>query len=447
MDNNLLKTVEQLKSVEWPTKVGGVTYAFGIFVLSSGVIFVLSRVGVLIGARWIIGALLVFQVIHIIAWLINRSYFYDPNFLTVAFAIKTEESSKDYYREIKKKFREQINTYKLQSDIKIKEFPGDVSFSDENLAEEFIVKKGIGLLVWGNTTEGNVEGAPFTQFNLKLSYQYRAPNNKEKHGKFLDEMEVATQRKVWGIKMPNSFHHLIVVSENVLEVSLYTLGACLATVPNVHYLLKSLDIFEKLQDILKEQKQDANFPNLCFVKERVRSFLCEAYTFLLVYYWGYDRNLDKSIEYAEKALKIDENNFTAHQNMAVFQWRKGEKDLARFHTERARRIKPGHSLPMFNRAFFFIYDGNYEQGLRQYRKIKYAGDTNMIDVVRFVEDEFEKSAGNLGLLFTAGWLNFHYVDQIVGITQLQDFLTQAEENPIYKVLVKEVEKVISLRTS
>ncbi len=437
----ILETLKELNGLEWATKRGLFIYALAMFFLSATIISVLSKTGIVIGSKWIVGIILGLQIIHALLWFIKRNYFYDASILTVAFAIATEETSRSYYKEIKKNFREQISKFRLQDDIRIKELPGDVSFSDSKSAEAFIVKKGIRLLVWGNTTEGNISNAPFSQFNVKLSYQHGVID-KEKQKKFVDDIDMAIQRRMWGIRQPDSFIHLAVVSGNVFEISLYTLGACLATVPNVNYLLKSIGIFEKLTDILKTRKQDVNFPNLQIVRQKARSFLRDTYTFLLMFYWNRLKDLGKAMKYADRAIKMDGNNFNAHQNMAVFQWLKGEKDKARFHTERAWRIRPGHPLPRFNKAFFLIYDRKYEQGLKQYKKIQYVGDTNIVDVIEFLEKEFEKFRDNLGLLFIAGWLNIQYADQVRGTTQLKLFLEKTASDPAYSVLVSEVNKVL-----
>lgn len=437
----ILETLKELKGLEWATKRGAVIYSLAIFFLSTTIISVLSKTGISIGPKWTTGTILGLQIIHIILWSIKRNYFYDASILTVAFAIATEETSQSYYKEIKKNFREQISKFKLQDDIRIKELPGDVSFSYSKSAEAFIVRKGIRLLVWGNTTEGNIGNAPFSQFNVKLSYQHGVID-KEKQKKFVDDIGMAIQRRMWGIRQPDSFIHLAVVSGNVFEISLYTLGACLATMPNVNYLLKSIDIFERLTDILKTRKQDVNFPNLQLVKQKVRSFLRDAYTFLLMLYWNRLKDLYKAMEYAGKAIIMDENNFNAHQNMAVFQWLKGDKNKARFHTERAWRIRPGHPLPRFNKAFFLIYDRKYEQGLKQYKKIQYVGDTNIVDVIEFLEKEFEKFEDNFGLLFIAGWLNIQYADQVRGTAQLKLFLEKTTSDITYSILVEEANKVL-----
>ncbi|MFZ2970633.1 MAG: hypothetical protein WA063_05785 [Minisyncoccia bacterium] len=250
---------------------------------------------------------------------------------------------------------------------------------------------------------------------------------------------------MWGVWKPNSFYNLVVVSGNVIEISLFTLGACLATRSSVIYLLKAVDIFEKLDIILKKRKEDVNFPNLKFVKQKVRTFLRDLYNFLLIFYWNQYRNLDKAIEYAEKAIKIDENNFIAHQNIAVFQWLKGKKELAKYHTKRAWHIRPGHPLPRFNKAFFFIYERKFESGLKQYKKIEYVGDTNIIDVVEFIEKEFETAPNNLGLLFVAGWLNIQHADQIRGLAQLRDFLLKSKNEQEYSPLIVEANLILNAK--
>jgi len=440
---NPFEILRELRGIEWPTKTGWVIYSFAIFLLSWLIIMLLKQIGIALGpllVGWILGGL---QVAHFIAWVMKRNFFYDPDVLTIAFAVATEEASRSYYKEIKKKFREQITAHKLQDDIKVKELPTDVNFTDAKSAEAFILKRGIRLLVWGNTTEGNVVNIPFSQFNIQISYQYRALS-KVRQEEFKKDIRTAIQRRMWGVRQSESFLHLAVVSGNILEISLYTLGACLATIPRVDYLLRSIDIFENLQNLLKERKQDLNFPNLQAVKQKTRSLLRDAYTFLVSYYMD-SKDLDGATRYAGKAIEIDENNFIAHQNMARLQWVKGNKDQASFHTKRAWHIRPGHPLPRFNKAFFLIINRNYEQALKQYKKIRYVGDTSIVDVIEFLESEFDKAKDNLGLLFIPGWLNIQYADQVRGVAQLEKFLKLANNDSIYSVLIAEASKILSSR--
>src|SRR3989338_4396726 len=160
MADKPLEILRELKSFEWQTKSGWLGYSSGIFLLSVFLIFSLQQIKVPLNLYLILGIFAVPQATHSLLWWIKRNFFYDSAVLTIAFAIATEESSKEYYREIKKRFKEQLATHNLQSRLKVKELPSDVNFADAKTAEEFIVKKGIRLLIWGNTIEGNLNNEP-----------------------------------------------------------------------------------------------------------------------------------------------------------------------------------------------------------------------------------------------------------------------------------------------
>jgi len=439
--NNPLKIINTLRDVEWATCFGWIAYSIGFFSLSVFLIWALGLIGISLPSYVVLCIIVGIQAVHSVFWLIKRRGVYNNKVSTVAFAINIEKISKDYYREIKKKFREHIINHKLDDIIKVKDLPTDINFKSSYEAEKFIKRKGLRLLIWGNTTEGKFQDNPFSQFNIKISYQYASWHG-FKREEFLSDIGAAIKRKHWGVWDPNSSFNLLVVSGNIFEISLFALGACLITVPRIDYLLKAVNIFEKLDIILKGRNHDINFPNLNFVKQKIRSLLLDAYDLLLIFYWDKKDDLKKAIEYAEKAIKLDENNFTAHQNMAVFRWLNDEQSLARHHTNRAWRIRPGHPLPRFNKAFLSIYDRDFEQGLRQYKKIKHTANTNILNVISFIEKEFKKNPDNCGLLFVMGWLNIHYADQVIGIGQLKDFISRVGKDSDYEILTKEAQNVL-----
>jgi tetratricopeptide (TPR) repeat protein len=197
--------------------------------------------------------------------------------------------------------------------------------------------------------------------------------------------------------------------------------------------------------MLKNRQPDVNFPYLQEVKQKTRFLLRDLYSILMAYYWHVRKHLDKSMEYAHKVIKIDENNFNAHLNMAVFYWLKSDKQKAHSHTDRAWRIRPGHPLTRFNKAFFFLHDRNYEQALKQYKRIQYVGDTNIIDVIEFLEQEYEKAKDNAGFLFAAGWLNLKFADQLRGREQLLEFVAKSTGDSSYSVLIEEAKRVLNTR--
>lgn len=441
MENKPLNIIRDLKDVEYGTRFGWIYYSIGLFILSVILILSLKAIGLSFNLWINLLFIVVVQFVHSSLWFSRRQKIFNLKNLVIAFAIATEKESKDYYKEIKKEFRRQVAKYKLESIIKIKELSSDVKFNNDNEAERYIKKKGIWVLLWGDTREGNLNNTPITQFNIKASFQFNQLDE-EKRKSFLSDVNLATQRRVLSVWQKNSSYQLVIVSGNIVEISLFTLGACLATAPNIDYFLKSVLIFEKLHDILKRRKQDTNFPNLIFVKEKVRSLLDQSFSDLSSYFWQEKKDLDKAIEYGEQAIKINENNFNAHQDMAVWRWLSNEPELSKQHTNRAWKLRPGNPLPRFNRAFYLIVDKKFEAGFREYKKIKYVGNTNIVNVVDFIENEFEKNKNNLGFLFIAGWLNKLHVDQIRGIKLLEDFLSQAKDKDEYNYLVAEAKKAL-----
>lgn len=436
-----LETLKDLRSFEWRTKRGWLAYSFGIFLITGTIIITFNNTGVLLNSYWKYGIFIIPQIIHSSIWLSERFYFSNPNIPTVAFSISTESTSKNYYHEIKKRFRQHIIDFELKKYLKIKDLPSDITFSTPTEAERFISKKKIALLIWGNTYEGTLRDSAYSQFNISLSYIHKI-TDKVKQDRFVSVIGASIQRKQWGIWQPNSFNQLGVVSENIVETSLFTLGACLSTVRNIDYLLRSVDIFEKLNAQLQKRKEDKSFPNLFIVKQNVRSFLLNSYDILMSVYYR-DKNLEKAIEYATKTIKLDENNFSAHQRMALYQWLNGNKILAEKHTKRASKIKPTDPMPKFNKAFFYFDEKNYKQALKQYKKIKAPGEVVILELVEFLENEHEKNPDNLGFLFAAAWINIRFADRESGIKELSNFTEKAKGKNEYELLLNESKNILS----
>ena len=86
-----------------------------------------------------------------------------------------------------------------------------------------------------------------------------------------------------------------------------------------------------------------------------------------------------------------------------------------------------------------MFERIFDLALKQYKKIKYAGETNTLGIAEFLRKEYEKTPGNLGLLFASGWVNINFADQLRGVSQLQEFLSQTRSLPEYEILRKEAE--------
>jgi hypothetical protein len=443
MIDDIYKLLEKIYSVEWLTKKGLVVYTSAAFCLAFILLNSFKSIGITFHTSEVIAIILIFLSLHIIIWILYRNYPYNIEDLNIAFAIKIEENSQNYYREIKKRFRSVIDDQKLSDEVRIIELPSDLNFIGQSSAQNFIEKRGIRIMLWGNASEGFYKGSPLTQFNIKVSYQYFATTRRQKEATE-STINDAVQRGIWKVWKPNSHFELLIVTGNILEISLFTLGACLASVPNTRHLEKAVLILEKLEKLIHDRKQDLNFPNLELIKNKLKNLTIEVYSSLGLISWLIDKNLESARDYTLKTLEIDGDHFFAHQNLAMYEWKLGNQSSARAHTEKAARLRPGHALPRFNKAFLHIYDGEYKEGLLIYKKIKNAGGALILPLIDFIESEYDKKRSNLGLLFVIGWLNVQFADNIRGINILKIFCSLANENK-YDCLIKEAKKYLPLK--
>lgn len=441
---NPFLVVEKLKSTDWPTWFGLFSYGIGIFLLTIAFLFSLQTINISFGFYVSFAVLLAPQIVHALLWIIRRSYLGDPDCLTVAFAIETDDSSREYYKEIRKRFQKHLIDFKLNKRLKIKDLPNDIYFNDSEIAEKYINEKGIRLLIWGDTTKGTSGGKEIVNFNIKLSYLY-GRQNAEQQRQLSSEIGQAVQRGIWGFPRTESLLGIVIVEGNIIEMSLYALGACLSTVPIIAYQESAVLIFENLLKMLKYKMQNVNFPNVNLVKNIATKSLLKLYNSLLILYGFQLKNRLKAIEYGEKALQLDENDVNAHQNLAFLCWLNGDRMSSERHTKRAADISLNKNLPRINRAFYFMYDRKYEKALNQYRKISDTTGTNILDVITFNEGQFENNPQNPGFLFAAGLLNFRFADKIRGKLLLNDFYSTYNLNPEYKVLTAEIKQILHIK--
>jgi hypothetical protein len=444
MDIFLKWSMQEVKKFSWNTKRGLIAYSVLILFLSKGIIDWLKIPVFPVFPLFAILILVVPTAVHVFLWLIVRNIYYDFNILTVAFGISAGESSGDYYREIKKRFKRHICEYRIKSKVKVVELPDDVSFSDAASAEKYIIQKGMRLLIWGHTTEGTSNNVSQSQFNVRFSYQFNLRKN-QKRTDFTEQVGLSLPGRAWGISAGNSLSELLVVSGNIIETSLYILGMCFATVPSKDYGMIAVEIFEDLRNILRKRRPDQDFPNLSAIEDKVKLNLEKLYNSLADYYSFINENPDEAIKYYEKLIAINQNNFSAHQGMALFKWLKGDREAAEYHTKRLLRIDPNASPGRLNKAFFLLYDRRYDEAWDQYKKIPALETLNVIEIICFIEREFEKMPDNLGLFFIAGWLNFNYGDHDRGKQQIQDFLNRAAGSENLTVFISEAIRIIGVR--
>jgi hypothetical protein len=447
---NTFDLIEILAKQSWLTKKGLLYYSiallifltsFALFLSGLGTGEILSDVGIQIKKIDVASTIIIILFAHFLLWYILRQGIYISDKIIINFALKSELQSSISIREILKNIKRGLSNNSLGDIIEINYLPDDRVFHSSVDAEKYVKNKQVNLLVWGDTTEATRNNLPITIINLNFTYLHASLQSEQK--KLLQkELRSASQRSVWEIDHTNSVIGITVVSGNIFEVSLFVLAACLITVPDIQYHLKAVIILEQLAVSLSAKRKDPNFPNLRDVQHQITNLLLQLYNNLSLYYSQSKQDFVKGEFYAQKALMLDSHNFGAHQNLALLYWKKGEETLSRKHSKIAWNIEQSNDLTRCNRAFLRIYDKNFEAGLRTYKKISHLEPFTVLQVVEFIESEYEKKSDNSGLLFAYAWISIKFGDSIRGKTKMEKFLRKVSANKEYTVLIEEAKRML-----
>lgn len=452
MGNQLLDVLDWLRKERWSTVDGLIGYSVAIVVtviISSGILKYLGvgnalrSMGIPVNVWWILGSIPLLLLLHYLIWLTNRKGFYTSEKILMVFAIKAGKEQDQFVREMRKNITRQLALNGLSEIIDVSQLAPDVQFATKKDAEDYISKDKVNLMIWGDTTEATNAGSKVTIFHFNISYLF-SPLVGDKKANLENDIGNAIQRDPWGIiDHMNSLTGIQLASQNIFEMSLFALGACLVTTPNVIYHLKAVTIFEKLKEQLKQRRGDPNFQQAKFMLRQVNFLLTTIYVGLSYYYVFEEGNYEKGIDYAEDALLIEQNNFGAHLNLANYYWKTNQEKLSRQHAKAADKIQPTSDLVRLNRAFFHFYDRRFASGLKLYKKLKDFGNVNTLAICEFVEDEYEKHPDNHSLLFAFSWLSIQFGDEGRGKEGMKKFLSVVGDDSQYEDLTLEAKTILS----
>jgi len=439
-DEYLSGLLDLLKRFGWDTKIGLPIFILVTIIIESLTLGILGQAHVILPAKT---TLIIFggsAVLITLIWLFRWFAVYRPGVLVMGIAVQADSDGLDFYNKLRSTISRSLAEQGIGSSIKFREFPRDVHLADSESAEKFIISNGIGVLIWGDTASGTINGVESTRFNIKISYQY-ASGTPEQARQLENLLQATNKRAFWDVQKTNSLPTLDIVAGNVVEMGLFTLAISLYSLRNLEHRLAAVRILEKLNKRLEGRVQDFNFPNLDYTRQEIRRFLSRSYESLRTYYSLKD-DFDSTHVYAEKALKLNPRDWKAHQDIATTSWYKGDHQAARYHTDESLRLNRKNELAKINLAFLSIADGNYKGGLQKYKhlKPKFLNRTNVLKVIAFNLNEYDKT-GEVAFLFTAGWLNVRYADHAAGKHQLEDFLNLAKDTK-YKVLQDEASEII-----
>jgi len=358
-----------------------------------------------------------------------------PLQFNIAFALDFNEgfNSGNYFKEIKKNFSKLLDDTNLSDQIRIIDFSDIFLFNSRIEAEKFRTEKGIDLIIWGGFTGDKLKlkGENVNTINLNFTFGHEKMSKQIGYLIFLDLKSKMALKSYWAIFENDSLRDVIIVSNNLFDISTYILALILKIFGD---LKKSTLLFENLYHELDRRNDD--------FKKQLIPHLIDCYNLLSLEYGLSGKDLHYAITNCNKILKIDPNNFSALCNLAVFLYKDGKKDEAEKTVDHLKSLYPNNPITILDVSFFRIIQKNYNRALKGYKKLLNFKrlNFNIQEVIEFLDDQYLITK-EPALLFASGFLSCNFGDIRSGKNDLRSFLKKAK-SPQYKNMVREAKKLL-----
>ncbi len=364
-------------------------------------------------------------------WIKKQKLKIFPVNFNIAFSLDFEEglNSGQYFQQIKNNFQKIIDDAGLSENIKVIDFSDIQKFTIKKEAEKFRSKKNIDLIIWGNFSKDGLKEKNEAVSEMHLNFTYGHPNDKD--GKIgamilLDISSKFALKEYWKIFESNSLNDVNIISNNIFALSMYTVALTLKIYGKID---KSIDLFEKLLNLLLSSKDDFS--------KHVIFHLMNCYYLVVVDEGVGRKNFRKGIDFCLKMLKFENNNLFALANVATFQYKLGEKEDAEKNVELMLELYPKNSSTEIDVAFIRILQGNYSNAYKHYENLIKMKDIqfNPFEVIEFLYNEYENSK-EPALLYGSGILSFYWGDKELGKKDLKIFLKKSNDVKYKKLRIK-----------
>lgn len=332
------------------------------------------------------------------------------------------------YKDLKKILISLIKERHVGGWFKIAILPEVLVLDDNKKAENYLTKRGLNLLIWGESISGQELGKEVTQYKLKFSCSFDYPtHNPAARMLLIRDFDELLKERYWKVHKENSLTEIHSLGESITEVGLYVIAICLLTRGNIG---KGLNI---LEDLFIRIHNDPIKKKL-LICSRIKNHLVSLYNLLSIIAWREEKNKIKSVELTKKTLALDENNYDSHVRLALFEYQEGNIPESKRHVKRCRNINPRHPCTIFDQAFYFILERKYGKAAATYKKLNQTIVDGLLafEVANFLEEEYRKKKREIGFLFASGFVNTKFVPHTkLGLKQLKDFCRLAENKQEY----------------
>jgi tetratricopeptide (TPR) repeat protein len=359
-----------------------------------------------------------------------------PCNFNVALSLDFQEglNSGHYFNEIKKNIMKLIDYAGLRKHIHLKDVSTIKKINNKKEAETFALDKMINMIIWGGFSSNHlkIKGEQVSRITLHFTYCHLdTPEQQIKIELSKDISTKFSKKNYWQIVESDSMRDVEIVSNNIFDISTYILAVILFISGRVK---PSKDLFEQLYQTL-DTRNDS-------FKEDIIPHLIKCYDiFLIEYYYSAQYTHGKKI--AEKILVIDNRNIIGLSNLALFQWKLGEKDDAEKTIFLLVNHHPQNPITHLDLAFIRIMQKKYSNAYKHYKKMIHRSPVfNSQQVVDFLINEYEMSS-EPSLLYSVGLVSFYFGDRDLGKEYFKLFLDTGDEN-IYKPMYRDASKLLSV---
>jgi hypothetical protein len=416
---------------DWKTKKGLIGYSLVIIFVFAGLISIIKQLGLAIPPIWSIPIIAISVILYLLFW--SWAYIIYPRFISkIKIAFSLEVPGNDpLLDELKKEFYFQIDSLNLKREVRVIDLPSDKRFQTTVEAEKYSKSKHINLLVWGHMKKGQLEGQEVAESRLKFTYIYPTLSKKNIEELLRSDVKLAVVDRNWRIAVRNSIVDIDTVSRNVMEISLFIVGLCLLLWRDTE---RCVDVFEELHSCLQQGPPLSDKRRVTFLKRFDQIFI-EALDLRTMYLFQGGK-MQECKKCLERMLEINYAIPGAHINLAKLCYLEGNMGDARYHTNQADRLVPNNQLSLLNKAFFAILDKKFEKANDLYNKliapVDWSMSCNTLEVALFLEEEWKKHKDNVGFLFAAGFVNYHFADKRRGKLQLKNFIKRIDKQKVRK---------------
>ncbi|MCI0532353.1 MAG: hypothetical protein L0Y74_10490 [candidate division Zixibacteria bacterium] len=399
----------------WKTKRGLIVVAILIFTFFTLLLFPgLAALDLKPSTPLKTSTISIAELIWLIVWFVKsyRIPFFGKH-LRIAIRLDGLDSTEEDKREIQQQILKQASYWDMGNKINFVELPKDVKFLTPKEAEDYVWKRNLDLLIWGDIRKGNVSAQEMTAFKFNFTYNYLSPADNRVRNMVAQDVALALMNRRWYIRKQNSLIDVDIVAKNVLEASTFIVGLCLLSWSRN---MKAIELFEKTLANVSNGKEFQQF------RERLREILHRLYHIEAEITRYTNNDNGKFNYYLKRMLELYPSSLAANLGLARSAYLDGNIKIARQYTNDAEKFNPKNKLPLLNHAFFAILDKQYDKGLKLYKQVaslEFLDDA--INVVLFLEDEYKNHQDEPALLFAAGLVNYHFCDKNRGKRQLRRF--------------------------